>query len=138
MRQYCVNHLNKNPDADLLRMISDLLVYGAKTQIYQNYKTDELVTEGLSLPPSTYTTLDDSYNKQRIVGVADENVRYSAASLILSSDMTMRLRVTTEDPSLYTYENTYIQKNQNNTDNKLAELVQAIYNYGESAKLFED
>ena len=110
--------------------------------------------------------------------------------------MTMRLRVTTEKPSLYTYEvtingrtktytasdmelaeegkyylyfrgvkatefndevvavikkdgeqisqtlyysvNTYIQKNQNSTDKELAELVQAIYNYGESAKLFAD
>ena len=40
--------------------------------------------------------------------------------------------------TLYYSVNTYIQKNQNNTDNKLAELVQAIYNYGESAKLFED
>jgi hypothetical protein len=29
---------------------------------------------------------------------------------------------------------TYVQKNQNNSNTAMAELLQAIYNYGESAK----
>ena len=32
---------------------------------------------------------------------------------------------------------TYIQKNQNTANEALAELLWAIYNYGESAKLYE-
>ena len=32
---------------------------------------------------------------------------------------------------------TYIQKNQGTSDEKLCELLKAIYNYGESAKLYE-
>jgi hypothetical protein len=33
--------------------------------------------------------------------------------------------------------NTYIQKNQNTDNEVLADLLKAIYNYGESAKLYE-
>jgi hypothetical protein len=33
--------------------------------------------------------------------------------------------------------NTYIQKNQSSSNSALAELLKAIYNYGESAKLYE-
>ena len=194
VRQYCVNQLNKNPDANLKRMISDLLVYGEKTQLYQNYKTDALVTDGLILTPSTFVELDSSYNKQQIIGTSDPKVRYSSASLELSNDMIVLLGITTDDPTPYTFEvtsngktevysakdltyrdgkyylsfrgvkatrfndtimavikkdgiqisqtlqysvNTYIQKNQNTDNVVLANLLKAIYNYSESAKLYE-
>ena len=194
VRQYCINQLNRNPDANLKRMISDLLVYGEKTQIYQNYKTDALVTDGLTLTPSTFVELDDSYNKQQITGTSDPSVRYSSAKLELSNDMIVLLGITTNDPTPYTFEvttssktivytaedldykdgryylsfsgvkatrfddvitavikkdgvqvsqtlqysvYTYIQKNQNTDNDTLRELLQAIYNYGESAKLYE-
>jgi len=194
VRQYCVNQLNKNPDAKLLRMISDLLVYGAKTQVYQNYKTDELVTAGLNLAPSAFVELSDSYNVQKVEGISNSNVRYSGAGLTLSNDMTLRFKITSTNPSAYTYEVsingrtsvytyedladngdgtyylycraikatefdapvtavikqggvqtsqvltysvcTYIQKNQKSSNTQLSELLKAIYNYGESAKLF--
>lgn len=193
VRQYCVNQLKKGPSEDLLRLISDLLVYGEKTQIYQNYKTEELVTTGLSLSPSEYLNLDESYNVQKIVGEANPDVRYSAVSLSLSNDMALRLRITSTNPSDYMFEvtingrttvytsrdlesignnmyylyyrgiqatefdmpvtavikkdgvqtsqtlyysvDTYIQKNQNATDVALRELLKAIHNYGEAAKL---
>ena len=194
VRQYCVNQLSKNPDANLKRMISDLLVYGEKTQLYQNYKTDALVTEGLDLTPSTFETLDASYNKLQLIGTADPNVKYSSASLELSNDMIVLLGITTNDPTPYTFEvtangetnvytsqdltyrngkyylsingvkatkfndvitavikkdgvqightlnysvNTYVQKNQNTGNTVLGDLLKAIYNYGESAKLYE-
>ena len=194
VRQYCINQLSKNPDANLKQMISDLLVYGEKTQIYQDYKTDALVTDGLELTPSTFESLDSSYNKHQLIGTADPNVRYSSASLELSNDMIVLLGITTNDPTPYTFEvttngetkvysaedltyrngkyylaldgikatkfnevitavikldgvqigqtlnysvNTYIQKNQNTDNTVLADLLKAIYNYGESAKLFE-
>lgn len=194
VRQYCINQLNKNPDENLKRMISDLLVYGEKTQIYQNYKTDALVTDGLTLTPSRFVKLDDSYNKQLITGTSDPNVRYSSAKLELSNDMIVLFGITTDDPTPYKFEvtangttvvytadeltykdgryylsfsgvkatrfddvikavikkdgvqvsqtlqysvYTYIQKNQDTGNNALAELLKAIYNYGESAKLYE-
>jgi len=194
VRQYCINQLNKNPDDNLKRMISDLLVYGEKTQIYQNYKTDELVTAGLDLTPSTFEALDASYNKQELNGESDPNIRYSSVRLELKSDMTVLLGITASDPTPYTFEvttngktrvftsddlyydngryylsfkgvwatqyddvitavikkdgvqvsqtlkysvYTYIQKNQGTSDEKLCELLKAIYNYGESAKLYE-
>jgi hypothetical protein len=194
VRQYCINQLNKNPDENLKRMISDLLVYGEKTQLYQKYKTDALVTDGLTLTPSTFVELDASHNKQQIIGTSDPNVRYSSAKLELSNDMIVLLGITTDDPTPYTFEvttngktvvytaedlsyqdgryylsfsgvkatrfgdvitavvkkdgaqisqtlqysvNTYIQKNQNTDNEVLADLLKAIYNYGESAKLYE-
>ena len=104
VRQYCINLLNKSPDANLMRMISDLLVYGEKTQLYQSYKTNALVTDGLALTPSTFVDLDASYNKQKITGTSDPNVRYSSASLELSNDMIVQLGITTDDPTPYTFE----------------------------------
>jgi hypothetical protein len=174
-------------------MISDLLVYGEKTQIYQNYKTDALVTDGLALTPSTFKTLDSSYNKQQLIGTADPNVRYSSASLELSNDMIVLLGITTDDPTPYTFEvtingnttvytakdlmlrdgkyylsfsgvkatwfndtisavikkdgvqisqtlhysvYTYVQTYQGINNTKLTDLLKAIYNYGQSAKSY--
>ena len=194
VRQYCINQLAKNPDANLKRMISDLLVYGEKTQIYQNYKTDALVTEGLELTPSRFEPLDASYNKLQLIGSVDPSVKYSSASLELSNDMIVLLGITTDDPTPYTFEvkangktevytakdltyrngkyylsingvkatkfddvitavikkdgvqisqtlnysvNTYIQKNQGTANTALGDLLKAIYNYGESARSYE-
>ena len=104
VRQYCVNQLNKTSDEAFKSLISDLLVYGEKAQIYQDYKTDALVTDGLSLTPSTYESLDGSYNKQQIIGTSDANVRYSSASLLLSNEISLQLGITTTDPTPYTFE----------------------------------
>ena len=104
VRQYCVNQLNKTTDEAFKRLISDLLVYGEKAQIYQNYKTDALVTSGLTLTPSAYESLDSSYNKQQIIGTSDANVRYSGAKLLLSNEISLQLGITTNDPTPYTFE----------------------------------
>ena len=194
MLAYCKNQLATSTDAKVLTLISDLLVYGAKTQVYQGYKTDKLVTEGLELTPSTFPGLDESFNKLTITGEADPAVRYTSANLILSGKMTLRLTVATADPTAYTYKitvngvtteytaedlveagagkyylyfdelkatafddvitaeiesngnqisqvvtysvNTYVQAFQNTDDVALHELLEAIYNYGKSAKAY--
>ena len=101
---FCVSQLVKNSgDAELVRLISDLLVYGEKTQLYLGYKTDKLVTTGLDLTPSTYTNLDESFDKLSVTGTADANVGYSGVSLALSSKVLLRLTVQTADPSGFTY-----------------------------------
>ena len=103
VRTYCANSLAKNPEQKVVTMISDLLVYGAKAQIYTGYNTDALVTDGLELTPSTFTALDESYDKLSVTGTADADVRYSAATLVLSNKVNLRLTVLTADPSAYTY-----------------------------------
>ena len=104
VRAYCVSQLKKSADnAKLVRLISDLLVYGAKAQIYQGYKTDKLVTDGLDLNPSTFTALDDSYNQLMTTGQTHEAVRYSGVTLVLGNKVVMRLTIQTNDPGAFTY-----------------------------------
>ena len=53
VKQSLVNTMNNNSgDAKLVQLIHDLLTYGATAQLYTGYKTDALVTDGLSLNPS--------------------------------------------------------------------------------------
>ncbi|MBE6557720.1 MAG: hypothetical protein E7661_01735 [Ruminococcaceae bacterium] len=106
IRQYCINLLEQKPDDEnLKRMVSDLLVYGSKTQVYQNYKVDALVTDGIELTPSNFNRLDETYNKQELIGAVDPDIRYASATLELSSEMTLLLGITaTKDISLYTFE----------------------------------
>ena len=193
VRSYCVNQLNKMADDDkLVRLISDLLVYGEKNQIYQGYKTDKLVTEGLELSPSTFTKLDESFDKFEVTGTADDAARFTGVGLVLSNKVVMSLVIKTEDPAAFTYRvnvagvdtdytaadleaagdgkyvlyfdelkatafnetvtvtmlrdgqtvgqtvtysvNSYIYRNQNTDDVALRDLLEAIYNYGCSAK----
>ena len=47
-------------DTKLKQFISDMLNYGAKAQIYADYNTDNLATDGLDLSPSTITP-EESY-----------------------------------------------------------------------------
>ena len=65
--QYCKNMLASSPEKlgitkakfDAMKtLIADLLEYGAKTQIYMDYKTDALVDEGI-VGASTFEEFDD-------------------------------------------------------------------------------
>ena len=104
VRAFCLNRLVKNADdAKMVSLISDLLVYGEKTQLYLGYKTNELVTSGLDLTPSTFTKLDESFDKLSVSGTADEAVRYSGVTLALSNKVLLRLTVQTADPAAFTY-----------------------------------
>ena len=193
VRAFCVSQLKKNAgDAKVVSLISDLLVYGEKTQNYLGYKTGELVTSGLILTPSTFTALDASFDKLSITGTAHEAVRYSGVSLVLSNKVVVRFTITTADPAAFAYKvnvagvdtvftaedlvaagdgkyylyfdqlkatafdetitatvlsdgqvvsqtvtysvNSFIQRNQNTDDAAYRELLEAIFNYGCSAK----
>ena len=106
---YCDNQLKKsNLSATLRTQLSDVLVYGEKTQLVTGYKTDALVTTLLSptstLTPSTFPdSLDESLNLQKVLGDADARVYYSAVNLSLGSKMAVRLTVVCNDTSLFTY-----------------------------------
>jgi len=96
--QYCkllLSHPAYNTNEKLVTLISDLLVYGANTQLYRNYKTDALVTEGLNLTPSVYE--NTSENKTAITGTAAEGLAWRSAGLYLTNAMAVYITFTAED-----------------------------------------
>ena len=103
VQTYCTNLLAKQVSPELQTLISDLLTYGAASQMYQGYKTDVLVTDGMNLTPSQFPGLDSSFNAQAFVGLYDANDRFTSAGLVLNNKVTLRLGVTlsqTEDTTI--------------------------------------
>ena len=201
VRTYCVRQFEKETTSTALRrLLSDLLVYGEKAQISENWQVDQLVTKGLDaqLTPSTFQTLGASHNKQSISGEKSADIDWKGASVYLANEVRIRLVLETKDPSNFTYEvtignnkatvytaddlvpvankenqyhlyvkginatgfslpvtarfmqngtqtgravtysvNTYLYKNQNHSNQKLADLLRALYNYGESARVYK-
>jgi len=78
-------------------LMSDIMVYGEKLQLYRGYKTDALVTEGLTLSPSEFKTLDDTKNKLSLVGTADDYAKWKGAGLYLENAMSVRFSFTATD-----------------------------------------
>jgi hypothetical protein len=76
-------------DAKLITLISDLLVYGEQAQIFFNVNTDNLITDGMTLTPSTYATLDTTYNKLALGGTADGMVNWTTPTLNLGNTTNM-------------------------------------------------
>ena len=192
VRKYCVNQLAKTDDELLITLLSDLLTYGAAAQTYTNYKTDTLVTDGLSLSPSTFAEL--SGLKEEFVGTADPDTFWKSASLTLRNNVDVNLCFVTDsieglsvvleingrtetvtdftpvdgEENLYqiTFHgilatefdlpvsasfyrdgaqvgntlnysvNTYICSKQSDSDEALAALVRALYNYGATANTY--
>lgn len=88
IRQYCVNQLANNPSQKLKTLLSDLLTYGAAAQQYVGYKTNELVTSGLSLTPSTFSAL--SGKEVVFYGTADAGKDWRSATLVLRNTLAVR------------------------------------------------
>ena len=85
---YCVNMLGKTTDVDLINLLSDLLVCGAKAQIYVNYKTDKLVTDGLALSPTVFEEV--SSTNKAIMGDKSELVGWKGVSLRYENAMALK------------------------------------------------
>lgn len=91
---YCKCLLENYASNDtLVALVSDLLVYGAKAQIYAG-STDALVTEGLTLNASTFTELDKSSDKIALSGASSELVAWKSVGLYLENDMSLKLSFT--------------------------------------------
>ena len=89
-------------NAKLDTVLSDLLVMGAKTQLYMNYKTDALVTDlveanlNKKLTPSTFSSIDSSLNVQKLVGTKNEVTDWTGGTLELGSSTKMVLKFKTD------------------------------------------
>ncbi|MBO5262517.1 MAG: hypothetical protein J6B45_05675 [Clostridia bacterium] len=204
VKTYIVNQLNKaTSSATLKTMLSDLLILGAKTQIYQNYNKDNLMTADVEdiLTPSTYAGVPaDAFVQAMIVN--DEDTRaiadWKSVSLTFTDAMALQFKLAIDPNELenieikvtvpvfngtdrvetytaedFTYSasedryillvenikasqygqtvvgdiyhngvqisrtvnysvNSYIQKNQDNTNVALRDFLRAAYLYGES------
>jgi len=122
-------------------LMSDIMVYGEKLQLYRGYKTDALVTEGLTLSPSEFKTLDDTKNKLSLVGTPDDDAKWKGAGLYLENAMSVRFSFTATDIEGLTVE---ITINGRKTVYNASELTKEsdgqykIYFRGISASEFDD
>ena len=96
VRAYCVSQLSKNIDDKLRTLISDFLVYGANAQIATG-KDEVLVTEGLTLSPSTFEKLDATQNVKGVSGTKASEADWSTATLSLGSSVNMLFKFYAED-----------------------------------------
>lgn len=88
IRKYCQNMLGKSTDELLNTLLSDTLCYGAASQEFVSYKTDEPVTDGIdNLKPSKYPGL--SGLKPTFVGTENPSVKWESVALRLSNNMCM-------------------------------------------------
>ena len=96
VRQYCVNQLASTEDRKLEALLSDLLVYGEKAQLYRGYKTEALVTAGLELTPTDFGSLGELTDRYSLSGEADGRVVWKSAGLYLANDLSVSLRVASD------------------------------------------
>ncbi len=102
---YCKYLLDNHTDEKLLALVSDLLVYGAKAQVYADYDVDNLVTNGLTLDDaSVFETLDQSANKLTLTGEASELADWKNVGLYLENDIALKLGFTAESTEGLTVE----------------------------------
>ena len=96
IRQYCVNMMNNHPeDTALITLLSDLLTYGAAAQAYTGQQPDALVTNGLELMPSEFSSV--SGKTAVFTGMADPAADWIGATLVLGSQVSMRFLFEAED-----------------------------------------
>lgn len=101
VRQYCVNKLRDGTISDELRtLLSDLLAYGEAAQLYMDYRTDALITEGDDISDPMYSFLFylTGY-RARFEGAADEHTRWLNAGLTLTNSVAMTFRFYAENTS---------------------------------------
>ena len=97
--QYCSNKLAKLGQNDPLRkLIGNLVAYGAAAQVYQNYRTDNLVSTVVSGAVSTdYTDRLSSvtHYTEKVLGTAGVNIK--GKTLVLSNTFAVRVYFTVNE-----------------------------------------
>lgn len=100
---YCYNMLDKHTTdeyAKLRTLLVDLLRYGEKSQIYKNYKTDNLVSSRLTEEQNKWGTeaLPElkSVQDTKYETLENPSVKWKGAGLNLQDSVTMRFMIATE------------------------------------------
>ena len=180
-------------NAVLMTLLSDMLIYGRTSQLYKDYKTDSLVTDGLSgLTPSEYTSPESVFS----INGASDSMRWHSAALYCTDSMGIYLtlssssdnvtvkvtlggrsceydlseltadedgmyRILYTDIMAYEFSNTltaelidrdtgesvstltysvvsYVNENENSSDEELSNMLKAIQCYGKSAAAYRE
>ena len=92
VKEYCTSMLSKSEtSASLKKLLSDTLAYGAAAQTYMNYKTNALVTSGVT--GTSYSTFSPlSGLAPTFTGTAAESPCWIGAGLTLTDDVAMVFR----------------------------------------------
>jgi uncharacterized protein YkuJ len=98
--QYILGQLKKN-DPALTTVMSDILVMGAKTQLYMGVNTNALVTdlataEGYTLTPTAFTTIDAA-NQQAVTGDRTTGTDWKAISLAFGASTEIVFKFETDN-----------------------------------------
>jgi len=99
--EYCKNQLNSNTSkSEFTTLIVDLLNYGAASQTYMNYNTDNLANSWLSATQKSWATADRAYESDKAFSrISNPSVTWKSAGLNLTSAVDMRFRIVTANIS---------------------------------------
>ena len=82
VRHYVIGAIEKHSgDSELMRLLSDMLYYGAAAQIYRGYKMDSLVTEGVVGILDATDSVPSGEIYKNVTNVDTTNVRFTAAGV---------------------------------------------------------
>ena len=82
VRHYVIGAIEKySGDSELMRLLSDMLYYGAAAQIYRGYKMDSLVTEGVVGILDATDSVPSGEIHKNVTDVDTTNVRFTAAGV---------------------------------------------------------
>ncbi len=107
VKNYCTNLLGMTKDelglsdakyAAIRTLVCDLLDYGAAAQKYMNYKTDELVNEGIEGASEFVPVTSTDMNLTNLTSV--DGVKLKSANLRFNNANQLRFNFTAPDPSL--------------------------------------
>jgi hypothetical protein len=105
---YAKTLLGMNIDDATRQMVSDLLVYGAVAQEFKDYDVENPVTDGATnLTPSTFPGCDalgGHYKMDDSVVAANDTHDVITYALTLTNKVTLKLAMTLDDATKYTYQ----------------------------------
>nr|MBQ8890235.1 hypothetical protein [Clostridia bacterium] len=102
IKQYAANMIKEHSDdADLVRLLSDMLHYGAAAQNYLGYKTDNLANDGVEgILDAKTDTVPDAEKSKNVVD--NSNVNLTAAGVRFDYNNKVYIRFTATDISVVT------------------------------------
>ncbi len=99
---YCYSRIEKSTDEKMKTLAVDILNYGAASQVYFNYKTDDLanaeLTEEQRLLATDDRTLSSVTNPQYST-IDSPSVKWRSANLSLQNSICIKFRIETSDVS---------------------------------------
>lgn len=162
VKENLINAYNITNDANMKQLIIDTLEYGAAAQVYRNYKTNALVTDGVTFISEGKTEVDvprssPVVNETVADSIKEATVNFSATNFIKVSYNDGEIKTLTSDAvAAYDFakkmqfsadgvftlgysvnDYCYDVINSEKTSEAMKSLAKALYNYGLSAHIVE-